>query len=173
MEMSHNAKKFKELFDSYYTRLYYAAVAIVNDPMTAEDIVEDVFVRFWERMEKLDTDDKAIYTYLLRMTYNKCDDHIRHRNVQLRFNKHYLRLHSEGIMVDDNLFDERMGVVERVRKAMPDKTRQIMDLCYYDNKQYTEVAAIVGLSKDGVRKHVMKALAMLREAFSVKKRKRQ
>lgn len=74
-------------------------------------------------------------------------------------------------MANDGLREERLQKIDEVRDRMPEKTRRIMDLCYFENKRYEEVAAIVGLSKDGVRKQMIKALGMLREAFLVNKGK--
>jgi DNA-directed RNA polymerase specialized sigma subunit len=41
--------------------------------------------------------------------------------------------------------------------------------CYYENKKYQEVAENFGISISGVKKHIMKALKMLREEFNIRK----
>ena len=45
--------------------------------------------------------------------------------------------------------------------------------CYFEGKKYDEVAEILGLSRDGIRKNIMKGLALLRNAFSVNYKKGQ
>ena len=66
-----------------------------------------------------------------------------------------------------------MTVVERVMEQMPPRIKFILEQCYFENKKYDEVADILGLSRDGIRKNVMKGLAMLRNAFSVNYKKGQ
>lgn len=172
--MNHREKEklFKTLFDAYYERLYYAAATILGDQMVAEDIIEDVFEHYWERINDDAIYNSPSYAYFLRMVYNRCGDHVRHQKVHNRFRDYYISHHTEGPMHDDELLEERIAIIQKVRKEMPEKTRRIMDLCYFENKQYKEVAEIVGLSKDSVRMHIIKALGLLRDAFSVKKRKR-
>lgn len=164
-------QRFKKLFDTCYTRLYYVALAIVKEADVAEDMVEEAFTHVWETRLSYDTMCQVSYFYLLSMVHNACHDYLRHSNVHQRYADFYIKAHSEGIMANDNERDERMAIIERVRKAMPEKTRRIMDLCYYENKKYDEVAEIVGLTKNGVRKQIMKGLKMMREAFSVNKQK--
>lgn len=56
---------------------------------------------------------------------------------------------------------------------MPPRTKFVIEQCYFEDKKYQEVAEILGLSRDGVRKNIMKGLSMLRNAFSVKYKKGQ
>ena len=66
-----------------------------------------------------------------------------------------------------------MAVIEQVMEAMPPRTKFIIEQCYFENKKYDEVAEILGLSRDGIRKTIMKGLALLRNAFSVNYKKGQ
>lgn len=171
MAIPERERIFKELFSSCYSRLYYIAVGLVVDASTAEDIVEEVFVRIWERIHNSTQMPRLTYSLLSTMVFNLCQDHLRHEMVHQRYANYYLQSHTEGLMANDGLREERLQKIDEVRDRMPEKTRRIMDLCYFENKRYEEVAAIVGLSKDGVRKQMIKALGMLREAFLVNKGK--
>ena len=77
--MNHREKEklFKTLFDAYYERLYYAAATILGDQMVAEDIIEDVFEHYWERINDDAISNSPSYAYFLRMVYNRCGDHVR------------------------------------------------------------------------------------------------
>lgn len=170
--MSERERNFKELFDTSYDKLYYLAYGILGDPAVAEDIVEDAFALLWERADTLTVQTVSRYSYLASVVRNACHDHLRHQQVKQRYADFYLHAHTAGYLALDDLREERIAKIDEVRHAMPEKTRHIMDLCYYENKKYEEVALITGLSKDGVRKQMIKALGMLRAAFSVNKPKR-
>lgn len=172
MSEKEREKIFKELFDTSYDKLYYLAYGIIGDPDVAEDIVEDSFALLWERTRSLSAFPQTNYSYIATMIRNACQDHLRHQQVRQRFIDFYLHAHTEGVLALDDLREERIEKINQVRNAMPAKTRYIMDLCYFENKKYDEVAAITGLTKNGVRKQMIKALGMLRDAFSVNKPKR-
>ncbi|NLI37013.1 MAG: sigma-70 family RNA polymerase sigma factor [Bacteroidales bacterium] len=162
-------KCFQELFTTNYSRLYYAALYMLNDSETAKDMVDDVFTELWENFGA----DSEMYTssYLLKSVHNRCIDYLRHIEVKNRYAQLYLKLNSEGLLAEDDEKDERLEVIYKVMEQMPLRTRFVMDQCYFENKKYAEVAEILGISTDGVRKHVMKALAMLRNEFSVNYKK--
>ena len=168
-----NEKIFRELFDLSYEKLYYAAMYIVGDKSVAEDMVEDGFVRLWEGMKSGKYTDNVNYSFILTIVYNSCLDYVRHKKVESKYVSMYMSTHDEAFWHDEGLREERLAKIAKVRDSMPEKTRRIMDLCYYENKRYEEVAQIMGLTKNGVRKQMIKALAMLRAAFSVNKQKRQ
>ena len=85
-----------------------------------------------------------------------------------------MALHNEtNFHISDDEEDERIAVIEQVMEAMPPRTKFIIEQCYFENKKYDEVAEILGLSRDGIRKNIMKGLALLRNAFSVNYKKGQ
>ena len=54
--------------------------------------------------------------------------------------------------------------IESVCKELPDKTRYILSQCYFHHKTYKEVASELQITPDAVKKHIVKALKILREA---------
>lgn len=53
---------------------------------------------------------------------------------------------------------------------MPERTRQVLEMCCYENMTYKEVAETMSMSSSTVKKHITTAYAMLREHFKVKKK---
>lgn len=171
MGISKKESFFQELFTTNYSRLYYVALSYVNDGEVAKDMVNDVFTHLWEDFDV----DSDLYTaaYLVTNTRNRCIDYLRHSEVELRYAQLYAKLNDEDLLVEDEEKDDRLNRIYKVMENMPARTRFVMDQCYFENKKYIEVADILGLTTDGVRKHIMKALAMLRNEFSVNYKKGQ
>jgi RNA polymerase sigma-70 factor (ECF subfamily) len=65
--------------------------------------------------------------------------------------------------------EERIRRIEAFIEQLKDPTKTILKECYYENKKYQEVAENFGISISGVKKHIMKALKMLREEFNIRK----
>lgn len=171
MRVSKKESLFQELFTANYSRLYYAALYFVNDADTAKDMVNDVFTRLWEDFDG----DADTYTvaYLIANIRNRCIDYLRHSEVEMRYAQLYVKLHSEGLLAENEEKDERLDRIYKVMEEMPARTRFVMDQCYFENKKYAEVAEILDITTNGVRKHIMKALEMLRNEFSVNYKKGQ
>lgn len=160
--------QFKELFEENYSKLYYVAVSIVGDEEDAHDIVSDFFASLWEHYG----DETQVYnhTYLYRGVQRRCLDFIKHNKVKDKYNQYYLT-ESIPLFYDDETEDERLRKIEQVINDMPEKTKFVVDKCYMEGMKYVEVAEMLSISRDGVRKHITKALNMLRSAFSVEKKK--
>ena len=75
-----------------------------------------------------------------------------------------------GIKGEDEKEDERLKKIEKIINDMPDKTKFVVDQCYLEGRKYVEVAEMMSISREGVRKHITKALNILRSAFNVEKK---
>ena len=73
---------------------------------------------------------------------------------------------------DDNYWqtmEERINEISNVIDEMPCKTRFVIEQCYLEHHSYKEVAEMLDISTNGVKKHIMKALSLLRNHFDIKK----
>jgi RNA polymerase sigma-70 factor (ECF subfamily) len=65
--------------------------------------------------------------------------------------------------VDPLELQEREQIVEEVLNSLKPPTKEIFIWCYVDRKHYKEVAQRLGVSVSMVKKHISKALAIIRE----------
>ena len=82
-------KEFKSLFDLLYVGMVQRAVYYINDADAAEDVVQEVFVRLWEKREELKGVDN-LRGYLLFSVKNRCLNYLEHRQVVDKYKQHYL-----------------------------------------------------------------------------------
>lgn len=156
-------KQFKALFEKYYTKLYYSSLAIVRDEDDARDIVNDVFAHIWEKHDSFEDTVNSMYLYT--SIRHRSLDHLKKKKVRDNYANNYMKSNDEGFQYDDEE-EERIRQIQKVIDKMPEKTKYVLDQCYMEGKKYVEVASDIGISRDGVRKHIVKALRLLREAFS-------
>lgn len=156
-------KQFKALFEKYYTKLYYSSLAIVRDEDDARDIVNDVFAHIWEKHDSFEDTVNSMYLYT--SIRHRSLDHLKKKKVRDNYANNYIKNNDEGFQYDDEE-EERIRQIQKVIDRMPEKTKYVLDQCYMEGKRYMEVASDIGISRDGVRKHIVKALRLLREAFS-------
>ncbi|WP_455671423.1 RNA polymerase sigma-70 factor [Phocaeicola sp.] len=170
-EYTNNKYEFEQLYKGNYARLYYYAFQFISDAETCKDIVNDVFEKTWNLYESLQ--QETITAYLYANVRNKCIDHLRHSLVKEQYAEFYKAVTQEEA---DNGFgerEERIARIEKVIEELTDPTQTILKECYYENKKYQEVADEFGMSINGVKKHIRKALLLIREEFGVKKKSRE
>lgn len=157
---------FEMIFKRNYQRLCIIAFQIVKDTEEAKDIVNDVFEYAWRNFEGLNK--VTIDAYLFTSVKNKCLNQLEWNKKKEAFSESDLDLLASLEEPSGNEQDELIEQVYLICKHLPEKTRYILNQCYFHRRKYKEVAEELGITSDAVKKHIMKALRTLRE--SVKKR---
>lgn len=158
---------FEQLYKENYARLYYYAFQFTNNAETCKDIVNDVFEKTWNQFETLQ--QETIVAYLYTNTRHKCIDHLRHCQVEEQYADFYRTVTHEETDNSSGEREERIARIEKVIEKLTDPTKAILKECYYENKKYREVADEFGISTNGVKKHIMKALKLIRQEFGIEK----
>lgn len=153
------SEQFELVFKEMHSQLFYLAYDIVGDRDVAQDMVSEVFVSLWKSHR--DVSFEKLRGYLYISVRNHSLDWYRHnsgvRNIPIE------EL-SNLVSVDDS-WQERERRIRKIEEAMDqmsEKTRLIFDLCYRKRKSYREAAEIVGISAEGIKKQLQRALRDLR-----------
>lgn len=155
-------KDFDNLFRTYYVPLQTYAMQYLPDPDDAADAVSATFEDLWANFGNVAAATAKAYLYV--SVRNHCIDTLRKR----RNHEQYVAFAT--LMAADEVEDEpdfdgeyRAEVVERVLKELPPNTSEILQACYVRGKKYKEVAEEMQISTDTVKKHIIKALKIIRE----------
>ncbi len=148
----------ESLYKFYYRPLCLYALHYLEDEMQVEDVVQDCFIKFWEKsaVEKVEHPKQ----YLYRMVRNACLDLLR------RAPDNQTGLDEAGKLADDSQLQEDSFVEARLWTAidsLPDKCRRIFLMAKRDGNSYEEISDRLGISANTVRNQVSKALRILRE----------
>ncbi len=157
-------KRFEKIYTENYTRLYYYALHVVNEEETAKDILNDVFATLWNNIAT--TELSKINAYLMTSVRNRSVDHLRHVVLESQYTDEYL--HIAEIYCDD-YSDEKDKLVEEMLAQLSPPTDVILRMCYLKRMKYAEVAEQLDISPNTVKKHIVKALKILRELYKDKK----
>lgn len=155
---------FDAIAREYMTDLFKTAYSYVKSVPLAEDIVQDVLIKAFERQEQF-RGESNYRTYLIRMTINRSYDVLRswsYRNYQLTntFTSLFKNSKStEEIVVQKNNDKE---IYEHVFN-LPMKYREIIYLYYYMDYSVKEVAAILNLSENTVKTRLMRGREKLKK----------
>ncbi|AGB29312.1 RNA polymerase sigma factor, sigma-70 family [Prevotella dentalis DSM 3688] len=158
-------QQFARLFRAQYARLYYYAVQLTHDREAARDIVSDTFAHVWSLWDTVD--DTRAATLLTVAVRRRCMDLLRHRQVEARYADYYVHAVDEA-WNDAPESLRRQRLADRLMATLSEPTRTIMRMCYLEHRRYDEVAATLGVHHDTVKRHVMRALKLLRARFGEK-----
>jgi len=153
-------KVFEKIFYLYSDKLFLWAYKITGDSLASQDIVQDFFVRCWEKRSIL-PDGCCFKAYAYKSIYNASLNHIRD-------NKRFVHGYEITIdLIDNNVPDEDLEELKRLLlKAvdeLPDRCKKIFVMTTMEKKKYTEVADLLGISVNTVKVQVSKAYRILRE----------
>jgi len=131
------ANSLKKLFDEYYTPLCNYATSILDDKHIAEDVVQSIFVRLWEK-EKLFSLEHP-QSYLLRCVKYKCIDHLRQR--KRRHEISYADLPDMDSQEDTELTEEDIiPLLNYFAAKLPPKMKEVFLLSREKGLTYNEIA---------------------------------
>jgi len=161
--------RFESIFREYYPRLYYLALQFVGDEEAARDIVADSFWAAWKNRKNIDSEKTANYLYTC--VKNKSIKQIANTKRTVA-----IGLCENSIPYDENEEkwkerERRYNEIEMEMEKMSPRTRFVLRQCYLEHHTYKEVAEMLGITTDGVKKHLMKAMAQLRAHFNIDKHK--
>lgn len=152
-------KVFKSLFDQLYVGMVQRAVYYTNDLDIAEDVVQEVFMRLWEKREEL-RGIQNIQGYLLFSIRNKCLNLLEHQQVIDKYRQYCLLQEVREDEDEPETFIEEVG---NLLNKLPEKRRKVLEMSVLESKSYAEIASSLGISLNTVKDHVKKAYAFLRE----------
>ncbi|MBR5069886.1 MAG: RNA polymerase sigma-70 factor [Bacteroidales bacterium] len=158
--------QFEQVFREQYSRLYYYANDFVQDDEAARDIVSDVFTAVWNARERMMF--STLPSYLMTSIRNQSINYLRKNAGRESFEPNDAMA---ALMADNeedlSMLNERLDKLQGLVSQLPDKTRHVLEECYYHDKKYSEVACEMGITSDGVKKHIVKAFRLLRESFGI------
>ena len=153
---------FEQVFKSYYKNLHGYAFAIIKDEMEAEEVVQQVFYKLWERAEKFSFQG-PLGAYLYRAVHNESLNYLKHQKVKAGYRMHVVRTAKDQ---SDDMPDTRNKELEHklamALNELPEQCRTIFQLSRFEELKYREIAEKLDISVKTVENQMCKALKILR-----------
>jgi RNA polymerase sigma-70 factor (ECF subfamily) len=161
-----DSKAFETLFHKYYGNLCLYATKILNNNEDAEEIVQDFFVKFWEKKEQINI-DTSIKNYLFRSIKNQCLNYIKHNIKKENYIKHKEPDIQSNTNFEDNFIEVDLAQkIEAGINSLPEKRREIFRLSREEGLKYREIAQKLDISIKTVEAQMGLAIKNLREKLN-------
>jgi len=154
---------FDFFFNYYYPGLCVYAQKMISLPEEeARDIVQDVFVKFWNDCKKLDI-QFSIRSYLFVAVKNRCFDVLRKKNRNIKVQEISNEYDIADEAFETYILSELETLFNKSLTKLPERCREVFELSRLHGLKNREIAAKLNLSEKTVENQITKALHILRE----------
>ncbi len=172
--LQQDLRAFETLYDRYSSLVYSTALRIVSDPSTAEDVMQEVFLRLWRRPENYVPQRGRFVIWILSVTRNRAIDELRTRGRRLKretlpswnVEDSLSAVSSDDPAGDVQLNDERRIIIRALAKLPPEQ-RQPIELAYFRGLTQQEIANLLhqplGTVKTRIRLGMQKLKPLLKD----------
>lgn len=158
-----NPAAFGHFYNRFYTPLHYFARKIMDDPVVAEDVVADCFLKLWQKHEQFDSEDH-IKNFLYLTAKNAC--------LNLREHERHTRKLTSAL--PDIIFEEDFALNQVIRtelywsvynaiERLPAECSRIFKMSFLEEMKNQEIADKLGLSIKTVKNQKARAIHLLRK----------
>jgi RNA polymerase sigma-70 factor (ECF subfamily) len=163
------AAAFEHIYDEHSGAVFRAALRILRDPIQAQDVVQDVFMRLWRQPERFDAERGTLVNYLRLMARSRALDVWREGQVagRARARIQLLAARDEGLASRPGsaveLRRDRLVVLSAVER-LPASQREAILMAYWGGLTADQIATRCGVPVGTVKSRLRLALAKLRES---------
>ena len=162
----HDPQALAELYDRYGRLAYSLILRVVRDTGVAEDLVQETFMRVWNRAQGLDAQKGSIGPWLLAVARNRAIDYLRSAGGRERNALEFEETDHPALYVDmerDILSSDKARRIKTAVEKLSPHQREVIELAYFEGLSQTEMAERMGQPLGTVKTWVRAALKNLRD----------
>ena len=156
---------FDIIYRKYSKKLHRFAYSIIKVKPDAEGIVHEVFIKVWEKRNKID-EYLSFESYLFTITYNTTISFIRKKVKESKYIEYLKSIQNPSIqstIIPEIEYKELKDKSEKIIGLLPPRQKQIYKLSREEELTYKEIAAKLSISVNTVETHMERALKSIRK----------
>ncbi len=169
-----NEKAFSSLLNRYRDSIYFMLLKMVNNTSDAEDLTIEAFGKAFRFIDSF-TPDYAFSTWLFRIATNNCIDFIRKKQLspspidqaQEDIDSMTVNIQSDLPDPEERLInDQKIAVLREIVSQLKPRYRKLIELRYFKEYSYEEIAAEMNLPIGTVKARLFRAKSLLFNIFA-------
>lgn len=162
-----NQEAFNYLYQHYSAVLYGVIIRVITDEQTAQDVLQEVFIKIWNHIAQYNSSKGRVYTWMINIARNAAIDKLRSKGEIM---KGKIRTGEEHVYnLQHNLKTEQqtdaIGLRNLISELKPEY-QNIIELSYFKGFTLDEISKILDIPLGTVKTRMRHAIQLLREKFS-------
>ncbi len=157
-----------EAYRRHAGAVFSLARRVLADLVSAEEVLQEVFLRLWNQPEKFDAERGSLRSYLLAQAHGRAVDLLRSEGSRRRREEREARQAAEaGYDLEREVWD--LTLASQVKDAvaeLPNEERRAIELAYFGGHTYREVATLLGQPEGTVKSRIRAGLKRLRSTLT-------
>ena len=151
---------FQEIFDTHAGDLLAITYTYVKDWGVAEDITQEVFIKFWQQQNQFRY-ESSLKTYLIRAAINRSKDYLKswRYRTHLLTNRFLKNTRDKSTLIEQ----EEYALLANAIFELPVELREIIILYFYQHYTYKEIAEVLQTPESTIKNRMNKAKAILKQ----------
>jgi len=162
-----NEVEFRKLVDEHMDYIYITAFRITANEDDARDIVQDTFMKVWEK-RKIIKSGNSIKAYISRIAVNKCYDLLR-----MKRHRYYMEIDNQRAVLNEITGSERadymlnknetLSILKTLARELSPRQRIVFTMIEIEELSHDEVSEITGMSKTSIKSNLRHAKVKVEE----------
>ncbi len=170
-----DASALEALYDRYVRQCFGLALRMVEEAALAEEVVQEVFTKFWIKPANYSAEKGKFASWLLSLVHHRCIDELRRKSrttVSLEHPDVGSLLDREPSKemdpADQAVLSEEQTVVREALREIAPNQRQVIEMAYFKGLSQSEIATRLGQPLGTVKTRTRQGLKQLRELLVIK-----
>lgn len=157
---------FDTLHEMYVTPVYRYVLMRLHNTDDTEDVVQETFMKAYQAIDRYQDEGKGMLPYLFTIARNLLINHTKKKRPETLLPEEMER-HSGGESASAAAIAGELTVtIKRAMESLSDIEREVIELKFFGEQSYTEIAEIMEKREDAIRQHVARAMRKLRVSMA-------
>jgi RNA polymerase sigma-70 factor, ECF subfamily len=160
---------FAGLYNNYSAALFGICVKFVRCKTTAEDILQDVFVKIWKHIHTYDALKGTLFTWMLNITRNTCIDYLRSKQhcQRMQVSERGLEYTEVDSRAGHTVCKEESNELKHFTQKLEPTYKEVIDLVYIYGYTQDEVSQMLKVPLGTVKTRCRMAIQQLRSMYTI------
>ena len=163
-----NPKAFGELYEKYFDRIFNFIYRQTHDEELTDDLCSQTFLSVLKNIGRYEFRGVPFSAWLYKIASNEVNKHYRKKKNDKVFSIEEVRVRELFEQANDGWDDEIMEQLLRYFKELPTDMLQVLELRFFEDKDFKEIAFILDITESGAKMRTYRALDRLRKNFNIR-----
>lgn len=159
---------FSYLYDHYSAAIFGSISRIINDEDVAQEVLQDAFMKFWDKIEQYDASKGRFFTWMVNISRNLAIDKLRSKEMKKVGKTDNIETYVSGIERDNlsHLSVDTIGLKEMLT-SLREEERFILEMVYFKGYTQSEISKEFDIPLGTIKTRLKMALKNIRVVLQV------